>query len=402
MYCQKWMRTDFREERKWKLAVAYGLAHAVVEWHEAGNVEERLRRGICVRWSPDDRRDSEEIQAEQHDYGTQDMELDGIQVDSKGDSTPANDDNSDDDSEDEQEKERQAVLNALDPTTAFQEALEDAENALTAAQDVQPKTEEVEDTTALHLTALAERPKIDDVPAPPTATTNETQPASALKPGAGDTMLSETCASVPAASSLITKAKSKTASYAHLREQIIYSDIDKLFLDLDDFELVKNMSDLTTDEGTHHVPPLPTDISAIFPDLQPYGLLEVPLVSTATDGKKKDRRGERDDPTKRADDTTYTKVVPLSKFMLQKTTLLGPLEPSKKWHHGEWHDLDETTITPDFDTPASRPIDDSMSSCTCLFFILRLYLIYRRCIFQGCSKVISQSCLQRRCPYPFL
>ena len=112
------MRTDFREERKWKLAVAYGLAHAVVEWHEAGNVEERLRRGICVRWSPDDRRDSEEIQAEQHDYGTQDMELDGIQVDSKGDSTPANDDNSDDDSEDEQEKERQKRMRVCVATEA--------------------------------------------------------------------------------------------------------------------------------------------------------------------------------------------------------------------------------------------------------------------------------------------
>lgn len=376
MYCQKWMRTDFREERKWKLAVAYGLAHAVVEWHEAGNVEERLRRGICVRWSPDDRRDSEDIQAEQQDYSTQDAELDGLQADSKGDSTPANDDNSDDDSEDEQEKERQAVLNALDPSTTLQEALEDAENAVAAAQDVQPKTEEVEDTTALHLNTLAERPIVNDVSEPLPVTTHETQTASALKPGAGDTMLSEASASVPAASSSVTKTKSKTASYAHLREQIIYSDIDKLFLDLDDFELAKSMSDLTTDEGIHHAPPLPTDISAIFPDLQPYGLLEVPPVSTTTDGKKKDRRGERDDPTKRADDMTYTKVVPLSKFMLQKTTLLGPLEPAKKWHDGEWHDLDETTVTVDFDTPASRPIDDSMSSCTCLCFYLWLYLIY--------------------------
>lgn len=31
----KWMRTDFREERKWKMAVAKNLAYACAEWHEA-------------------------------------------------------------------------------------------------------------------------------------------------------------------------------------------------------------------------------------------------------------------------------------------------------------------------------------------------------------------------------
>ncbi|KAJ3507593.1 hypothetical protein NM208_g15938 [Fusarium decemcellulare] len=36
----KWMRTDFREERKWKRAVAKNLAYACKEWHES-TVEER-------------------------------------------------------------------------------------------------------------------------------------------------------------------------------------------------------------------------------------------------------------------------------------------------------------------------------------------------------------------------
>ena len=44
------MRIDFREERKWKLALAYNLAKAVVEWHEAGTKEEREKRGICLNW----------------------------------------------------------------------------------------------------------------------------------------------------------------------------------------------------------------------------------------------------------------------------------------------------------------------------------------------------------------
>src|SRR5882757_2850404 len=45
------MRIDFREERKWKTAVAYTLALAVQEWHDAGSADERIRRGICVVWS---------------------------------------------------------------------------------------------------------------------------------------------------------------------------------------------------------------------------------------------------------------------------------------------------------------------------------------------------------------
>jgi chromatin modification-related protein VID21 len=37
----KWMRTDFREERKWKAAVAKNLAHACAHWHEASPEERK-------------------------------------------------------------------------------------------------------------------------------------------------------------------------------------------------------------------------------------------------------------------------------------------------------------------------------------------------------------------------
>ena len=35
------MRIDFREERKWKIALAHNLAHAVMAWHSAGSKAER-------------------------------------------------------------------------------------------------------------------------------------------------------------------------------------------------------------------------------------------------------------------------------------------------------------------------------------------------------------------------
>ncbi|KAM3556626.1 hypothetical protein ARSEF4850_005445 [Beauveria asiatica] len=47
----KWMRTDFREERKWKMAVARNLAYACVEWHES-NAEDRLALQVVARIPP--------------------------------------------------------------------------------------------------------------------------------------------------------------------------------------------------------------------------------------------------------------------------------------------------------------------------------------------------------------
>ncbi|PQE15896.1 chromatin modification VID21 protein [Rutstroemia sp. NJR-2017a BVV2] len=38
----KWMRTDFREERKWKMAVARNLAYACAEWFEASPEERKI------------------------------------------------------------------------------------------------------------------------------------------------------------------------------------------------------------------------------------------------------------------------------------------------------------------------------------------------------------------------
>jgi chromatin modification-related protein VID21 len=44
------MCIDYREECKWKMALAYMLVNAVQEWHAAGSIEERVHRGICVIW----------------------------------------------------------------------------------------------------------------------------------------------------------------------------------------------------------------------------------------------------------------------------------------------------------------------------------------------------------------
>ena len=38
------MRTDFKEERKWKIATAYLIAHAVMEWHMTPD-----KSSVCIK-----------------------------------------------------------------------------------------------------------------------------------------------------------------------------------------------------------------------------------------------------------------------------------------------------------------------------------------------------------------
>lgn len=42
----KWMQTDFKEERKWKIAVAYMLSKAVMEWHWTDD-----KSTVCIKVS---------------------------------------------------------------------------------------------------------------------------------------------------------------------------------------------------------------------------------------------------------------------------------------------------------------------------------------------------------------
>lgn len=358
------MRTDFREERKWKLALAYNLAHAVMEWHEAGSLEERVRRGICVLWKrprPED--EIPEVPMEDnefHAFVTRDEEESG--ENSKEDLTPANEDNSDEDSDEEQEREEQRdVLDVLDPANAVREAFEDLDNQ--PSDDIQPKVEDLEDTSALRRDNTVEAMEPEPAPMDESATVvakDEAEP-SGLKLTSENPMLLGNTPEVGETASSSSKPKLKSSVYGPLREQIIFSDIDTLFLDLDDFDLVKGMSSLSTnDPNMSASPPLP-DLSEIFPDMQPFGLLDVPA-TTGADGKKKSNRGDKDDPNKRTEDTTYMKVMPANDFMFHKATLLGPLVPAKHWDDGLWHDLDETAVAVELEPPSSRIVDESISS----------------------------------------
>ena len=381
------MRTDFREERKWKLALAYSLAHAVVEWHEAGSAEERIKRGICMSWR---RPRPEDVDCDEVVEKVQDLFEPGTgDEDSKGNSTPANDEGSDDDSD---EDETQDVLNA---SAVLQDAL--VEDAFTAQlgsisasisqQDVRPKLEFVEDRSALSVaqTSISSGPSGMQVDSQPRTKDKDAKedPRSSQKDvskpdeprGLKATSHNPVFGAVAGPSHSNNKVpnsktkSSRSTAYAHLREEIVYSDLNKLFIDLDDFDLVKGMSELSTEDPTLNASLPPPDLASIFPDLQPYTLLDV-APAPGSDGKRKsDRRGDRDDPNKRAEDTTYSKLVPTNEFMLQKSTFVGALRPSKHWSYAEqrWRDLDETTVIAEFSSPTSRPVDETAHSSEALF-----------------------------------
>lgn len=385
------MRTDFREERRWKLALAYNISTAVLEWHAAGDTATRITNGICMKWRPPrsyDRVPEEEDTGMAVDDG---RPLPGFTEESApGDIVDAPEDNdaesqlkpmnplsilnynSDDDDDDDQDQDQgqereQSVADMLETSAMIDDALDAADASVPSTETdsvvIQPKTEEVEDSSALQAKDamavdsqdLAEQPteqKSKDQ-------SHEMTPIGLKTDSANPTLMSATTSrssdELSAANSAASKAMLKSI-YAPIRERIAYSELDKLFLDFDDLDIARDETkDAAIDELDPSFPP--SDLASVFPDFQPYGLFDVPSPTFVSDGKKKsEKKSDRDDPNKRAEDTTYSKLVPIGKFMHCKPTLLGPLQPSKKWKNGEWVRLDDYAISAE-DMPASKPVD---------------------------------------------
>ncbi|KAI1794548.1 hypothetical protein LXA43DRAFT_995526 [Ganoderma leucocontextum] len=377
----RWMRTDFREERRWKLVLAYNLAHAVMGWHEAGSLEERVRRGIVIKWKPPPPEDTEmmdgaeAVEADGPFGATQDTDENG--VDSRDTGSQNDGYGSDDESEDEQDKD--PVLDSLEPGQALQEALEQLEHAPTQqnGQDgvtFKPKIEEIEDLTALGDTNNARDEnamEVDDAK-PSQVGSKKPVDSSAAKPAAPEVHHGLKASSKNPVLGTAGRdgdgvsGKPKVKVSHPVRDYIMYADVNKLFIDLDDLDLVKSMSELTTEDpmapSSLPQPPVPHDLTAIFHELPFYTMLDVaPPPASAPDGKKKsDRRSDRDDPNKRADDAAYTKLTPTSKFMFVKPTLLGTLKPASNFKDGRWSQIEETPIFADVEVPPARPVDENL------------------------------------------
>lgn len=346
----KWMRVDFREERRWKYVLAFNLSTAVLEWHDVGSREERVRLGICVLWKRP--RSSQNAPAEDVDMDSRPAEHNGY--------TPMADESDGD--EEEGEAEQRDITDILESRNALEEALDgtgsnestDSSQHQTPGPDhVQPKVEDVEDPSALQDSNMMNVDMQQEDQAKV-----ESDDQTGLKVHSTDPNLASRQNTQPDAAPAGSPSKASKASlYAPLREQIAYSDERKLFLEDNDLILVKALCDLTTDDsGIESSLPIP-DLSDIFPDLQPLGMPDV--ASGSNEGKKKDKKSGEDN--RRVEDAGFTKMAPLGRFMHSKPTLLGPLQPARHWVNGEWIFAEEAAVAVDFDSAIGKTVDDTAS-----------------------------------------
>ena len=378
---QKWMRVDFREERKWKMSLVCEVSVSVHLWHRAGSREERKKLGTIVEWKKppllasniyDDDGDDGENEATDGEQ----MQVDDARPEQGGMLTV---DYASDDSDEEQDQDKQDVVDALETSAMINEAIENACRAHSRGEpsqdppdQVKPKQEDFEDFSALH---GDDTPMIVDSQQPQStaidkeANTTGGSDVSGLKSSSKDPVLpSGLQPPLPPVTIHHTvssmKAHSKSGMYAPFRSQIAYLDDHTLFLNMDDLHPGKNQPGLSEYSTMDEMPP-PADLSAIFPDLQPYGLLDI---GPAAEGKKKSEKRDRDDPHKRAEDTTYSKLTPVTKYMRIKPTLLGPLQPSKHWKNDQWTNFDEGPVVPDVEIP----LPSILWGITCCMFSLSL------------------------------
>lgn len=318
------MRIDFREERKWKIAVAYTLALAVQEWHEAGSAEERIRRGICIVWSKnmeEDNLDSSHVEgngAMAIDLPRQRLRLDSIHVVEESD-----------DGSDEEEKDNGI---STDAPMAELDGIVDAE--LTQ----EPEDMKVEDnfdfTAALQAAPTTESQ--DQVETGANSSRQDSREGSDLTPPGLRT------ASENPMMSFANNGLSASTQGA-LRERVAFMDLNKVFLDAGDLDLASLIPKPPAEEVPDYVPPT-VDLVALFGDVQAYTLPE-PIPAAVQLDLKKNRR-EREDIGRRFDDANATKLVPVSKFMFCRPTLISALQPSRHWRDGDWTGLDETPVYP--------------------------------------------------------
>ncbi|TFK76575.1 hypothetical protein BDN72DRAFT_852844 [Pluteus cervinus] len=362
----KWMRVDFREERKWKFAVAFNLSTAVLEWHACSTMAERIGCGICVQWkrpSPTPEEMSHEVTDLRSDTP---MQVDAAKV-SYPQATMSSlglDYGSDDDDDDDEPSKDQSIENSLEPSSLIEDALAsvneirilESDSQINDSQSIAPKVEESDDTNALHGARDDKDVTMED---PVVEATQD--PSASLKVTSQDPILAANPNPLLGSGEQEASHKSTKVSaiYAPLRKQIVYMDDSDLFLDLDKLDLNGSMP-TGTDLADGAIPP-PPDLSSVFPDLQAYNMLDlaqaIPL--GASDGKKRsDKRADRDDPNRRAEDTTYAKLYPASKMMTTRPTLLGSLHPSKHWKDGHWLPFEESPVLPEQDLN-SKALEES-------------------------------------------
>ncbi|KDR81485.1 hypothetical protein GALMADRAFT_152341 [Galerina marginata CBS 339.88] len=366
----KWMRTDFREERRWKMALAYNISTAVLEWHLAKTPEERQRAGICMKWRSSRFKEDDSPLPMNLDSVTQEQERSNAQL------LLGITYGSDDEDGGEQEKDRRGTIDALEPAAVIEDALEIAND-----NDIQPKDEDVDDQSAIDLLHRVTGDIDNILESSPVRLPESSHPNSGLKTTSNDPLLGgsksrsqSTNGDVELPDPATAAVKLSKSFLAPLQERIAYCGDDQLFMNPDGIE-TSSKGGTSNNESFDSF-----DLRALFPGLQPLGLLDIPATPGPTDGKKRvEKRSDRDDPNKRTEDTVFTKLYPTGRFMFVKPTLIGPLQPSKRWKDGKWLPMEQLSVVPETDNStriseeSSNDLFDGRTSASLSNFAFQLH-----------------------------
>ena len=376
------MQTDYREERRWKIVLAFELAFAVLEWHAAGTKEERIRLGICASWMPPEPLEH----AASWNMEIDDPQLPGLenaQIDSEVDDGVIMDHDSDagkelENPEEDDRKDQQDVDDALKPNAIIAEVLDEAQEALSSSDNLPqsismaPKMEEIDGDDALHLAAPSspsmdvDKPTSDEGREEPTEALKVEQ---ALKDVSKDPMLDAVPQGDVTNTDTIAKQQKQrqtTFDVKNIKASLLSLPEELLIVSLDELATFKNGDTVPEPDEESANAQTHLDLTLIFPELSTYAMIDVSnsdIVSSSADGKKKsDKKADKDDPSKRVEEATYTKLYPTGIFMNKKPTLIGPLQPAKKWRKGRWINLDESPVVSDVDG-AMPAVNEDYTCC---------------------------------------
>jgi chromatin modification-related protein VID21 len=299
------MHTDFREERKWRMALALELAEACVEWHQTPPSE---RKKLCAKFrAPGEEENAEPIEKGiPHDEETDEMDA---KADESGDVTIEDADDREGSNLEENRMEVDLPVSVVPQTPALPPM---PEPQFTFNSD---EVEQSVPATVLE-NSISEQ---------------EEAPTGQLR-GGTDAVLSQ--AQFPATET----------NYKPVRHPIVKLNSSALWVNAGELQpLVLKQPPVAANADKPDMavlkptPQLPhkTDLPALFPDLQPYtGLGPGPDPT----GKKPDRRCDELG-------SSASKWVPISQFTIMRPIVLSALEPLTHYKDGKWVSFENGAAT---------------------------------------------------------
>jgi hypothetical protein len=299
------MHTDFREERKWKLALALELAEACVEWHQTPPDE---RKKLCTKFRAPCEENAEPIEkgVPQQDEETDETDA---KANESGDVAMEDPDDREGSNLEESRMEVDPPAPLVTQTPALLPPMPEPQFTL--------KSEEVEQAVpaAVPENSISEEEEKKEMP---------------LR-GGTNAVLSQ--AQFPAIET----------NYKPVRRPIVKLNSSTLWVNSGELQplMSKQLAPATnTDkEDTAILKPNPslpnkTDLPGLFPDLQPYaGLGHGPDPT----GKKMDRRCDELG-------SSASKWVPISQFTVMRPIVLSTLEPLAHYKDGKWMSFENGAV----------------------------------------------------------